>query len=253
MKYRIFAVVVVFVLLAIPHFTHADTLDSDSDGIHDEDERSIYYSDPFKADSDGDGFNDGVEIQNGYSPLYMYKKLDEVDSDSDGLKDGVEIALTTDIYISDTDKDGILDGEEAFAGYNPLKGDKDRSLSKHVEVNLNTQQLAYFLNGVKLGTMPVSTGLLKWATPNGEFEVLRKVPVKHYKGVGYDYPKTKWNLEFKRSYYIHGAYWHNQFGVQPMSHGCVNMAYKDVERIYTFLDVGDMVKVTGKTPTKKLK
>ena len=35
-----------------------------------------------------------------------------------------------------------------------------------------------------------------------------------------------------------------------MSHGCVNMAYKDVEKIYNFLDVGDKVKVYGKTPLR---
>lgn len=97
--------------------------------------------------------------------------------------------------------------------------------------------------------MPVSSGKLSTPTPLGEFEIMRKVPVVHYKGVDYDLPNTKWNLEFKRTYYLHGAYWHNQFGIRPMSHGCVNIAYKDVEKLYTFLDVGDKVKIVGKTPS----
>jgi lipoprotein-anchoring transpeptidase ErfK/SrfK len=57
-------------------------------------------------------------------------------------------------------------------------------------------------------------------------------------------------LGFKPSYYLHGAYWHNQFGIRPMSHGCVNIAYKDVEKLYAFMDVGDKVVISGKTPKR---
>ncbi|MDO9509717.1 MAG: L,D-transpeptidase, partial [Candidatus Magasanikbacteria bacterium] len=105
---------------------------------------------------------------------------------------------------------------------------------------------------VKVGQAPVSTGLIGMDTPNGEFKILRKRPVVHYKGPGYDLPNTKWNLEFKKSYYLHGAYWHNQFGIKPMSHGCVNIAYENAEKIYIFLSVGDKVVVTGKTPKGKV-
>ncbi len=42
--------------------------DSDSDGISDYDEINIYKTDPFSADTDGDGFTDGIEIQGGYNP-----------------------------------------------------------------------------------------------------------------------------------------------------------------------------------------
>lgn len=45
------------------------TTDSDRDGISDFDEVTLYGTDPFIADSDNDGFNDGVEILNGYNPL----------------------------------------------------------------------------------------------------------------------------------------------------------------------------------------
>lgn len=44
------------------------TVDSDSDGITDFDEVNIFQTDPFTADSDGDGFNDGAEILNGFNP-----------------------------------------------------------------------------------------------------------------------------------------------------------------------------------------
>jgi hypothetical protein len=44
-------------------------LDSDKDGISDYDEVNIYTTNPFAADSDADGFIDGLEIMNGFDPL----------------------------------------------------------------------------------------------------------------------------------------------------------------------------------------
>ncbi len=43
-------------------------LDTDKDGIADYDERNLYATNPFSADSDGDGFIDGTEIIKGYNP-----------------------------------------------------------------------------------------------------------------------------------------------------------------------------------------
>ncbi len=43
--------------------------DSDNDGITDFDELELYGTDPMSADTDGDGFIDGVEIIGGYDPL----------------------------------------------------------------------------------------------------------------------------------------------------------------------------------------
>jgi hypothetical protein len=45
------------------------TLDSDLDGLTDEDERNIYGTDPFNPDSDNDGYSDKVEIDGGFNPL----------------------------------------------------------------------------------------------------------------------------------------------------------------------------------------
>jgi hypothetical protein len=228
----------------------AEPVDSDNDGLTDDEEIRIYQTDPYNPDTDGDGIPDGVEIKNGYSPLTaLRKKLTDLDTDHDGLSDALEIALGTDLSVADTDIDGIKDGDEVFGGSNPLVGEGNRDVKRHAEVDLTTQQLSYYMNDVKIGSMPVSSGKLQTPTPLGEFSVLRKVPIVHYIGPGYNLPNTKWNLEFKRSYYLHGAYWHNQFGIRPMSHGCVNISYKDVVKLYSFLDVGDKVYIKGKTPT----
>lgn len=42
--------------------------DSDEDGLFDNEEVSIYQSNPLQFDSDGDGYSDGEEVRNGYSP-----------------------------------------------------------------------------------------------------------------------------------------------------------------------------------------
>lgn len=228
--------------------------DLDKDGLLDYDEINIYQTNPDKADTDSDGYIDGLEIAHGYSPLAVGKKsMKEIDSDSDGLSDATEIALRTDLMENDTDFDGISDGDEVNKGMNPHKGGGDKNVKRSAKVDLTNQHLYYYMNDVEVGSFPVSSGRINTPTPLGEFEIIRKLPVVRYAGIDYDYPNTKWNLEFKRSYYLHGAYWHNQFGKRPMSHGCVNIGYKDAEKLYAFLHVGDNVSVVGKTPVSVAK
>jgi len=50
--------------------------DSDSDGLSDFDETNKYFTDPNKADTDGDSYNDGAEIGGGYNPCGDGKLLD---------------------------------------------------------------------------------------------------------------------------------------------------------------------------------
>jgi len=50
-------------------FGTSDNLaDTDSDGLTDWDELKVYKSNPLVADTDGDTYIDGHEVQNGYSP-----------------------------------------------------------------------------------------------------------------------------------------------------------------------------------------
>jgi len=45
------------------------SLDSDSDGLSDTDEYNLYKTNPGKADTDDDGYNDKQELEDGYNPL----------------------------------------------------------------------------------------------------------------------------------------------------------------------------------------
>ncbi len=49
--------------------TSATSSDSDTDGLLDKDEVLIYQTNPLKADTDGDGKNDGYEVRRNSNPL----------------------------------------------------------------------------------------------------------------------------------------------------------------------------------------
>lgn len=68
--------------------------DSDEDGISDDDEVLRTGTDPARADSDGDGLGDGVEV------IYRMNPLDP-DMDNDGASDGQEVAGGTNPFFPD--------------------------------------------------------------------------------------------------------------------------------------------------------
>lgn len=232
--------------LFMPQISHSQVMsDSDGDGLNDLYELQVYYTDSKNPDTDGDGFSDGQEIANGYSPLQADgKTLMQVDSDGDSLNDNWELLLGTDLMDKDSDNDGYSDGEEVLNGYDPLD---DRSVQKEklIKVSIKDQELTYYFGDTIMDSFKISSGVKGMDTPTGDFEIMDKIPVKHYGGLGYDLPNTKWNLLFTKKiygYYIHGAYWHNNFG-QPMSHGCVNVAYENMEPLYWWAQVGTKVSI----------
>jgi outer membrane protein OmpA-like peptidoglycan-associated protein len=104
----------------IYHFGFSSSLDSDGDGLTDEQERK-YGTDPNNPDTDGDGLKDGEEVFKYHTdPL-------NPDTDGDGIPDGNEVfKFKTDPLKADTDDDGLTDGEEILK-YNtdPLRADTD--------------------------------------------------------------------------------------------------------------------------------
>ena len=107
------------------------TADPDSDGLENQTEFN-FNTNPNLSDTDSDGLNDGLEVNN-----HMTDPLD-ADSDDDGLNDGDEINThNSDPNDTDSDDDSLLDMEEVNTyGTNPNNSDSDNdSLSDDDEIN----------------------------------------------------------------------------------------------------------------------
>lgn len=128
--------------------------DSDGDGLPDEYEEE-YGCDPTNPDTDGDGLPDGYEIMTiGSNPADAYS-LDstlsdgEYDNDQDGLSNYEEYLLGTDPLRTDSDFDGLSDGDEVNVyGTDPLNPDTDGDgLSDGDEIALGLNPLVTDSNG----------------------------------------------------------------------------------------------------------
>ncbi|MBW6441276.1 hypothetical protein K0B03_04610, partial [Patescibacteria group bacterium] len=96
--------------------TDINKADTDDDGLSDFLEIRNWKTNPLLADTDGDGYFDGQEVEGGYDPLGP----GQLDSDGDGLGDADEKKFGTDINNADTDGDGLTDKEEIDLGRDPL-------------------------------------------------------------------------------------------------------------------------------------
>ena len=155
-----------------------------------------------------------------------------------------ELAYGIDLKNKDSDGDGYTDGDEFKNNYDPSSND-DKKYEKLIKIDIKKQFLEYYFGDKLLDSFYISSGIKGMDTPLGNFKVLDKVLSKQYGGRGYNfyYPNTKWNLHFttqKYRFYIHGAYWHNNFG-HKMSHGCVNVSYTDMEPLYMWADIGTKI------------
>lgn len=108
--------------------------------------------------------------------------------------------------------------------------------NRWIEVDLSEQKL-YAHEGDRIAyQFLVSSG--KWApTPTGEFRIWSKFKYTKMEGgrkeinTYYYLPNVPYTQFFYKGYGLHGTYWHNNFG-HPMSHGCVNLATPDAEKLF---------------------
>ena len=106
-------------------FTIVPSTDTDLDGLPDAWEESFFgtgnLSQGAGADPDMDGLTNLEEFNQGTNPTVS-------DSDNDGLSDGDEVNVHgTNPTNSDSDADGMTDGVEVSFGFDPLNGDQDNN------------------------------------------------------------------------------------------------------------------------------
>jgi subtilisin family serine protease len=108
------------------------SLDADSDGYNHDSDNCPLISNPAQADLDGDGAGDvcdndidGDGLTNAQETIYGTNSSNP-DTDGDGLNDGAEVnTYSTYPLIIDTDSDGLSDGEEVnIYGTNPTVSNK---------------------------------------------------------------------------------------------------------------------------------
>lgn len=122
---------------------------------------------------------------------------------------------------------------------------------KYILVDLSEQRLYAYENGILANTFLISAGKYPFTTPTGIHSVLAKKPYVDYTwsyGEGnpnnYSLGLVPWNLNFYGHFYIHYAYWHNNFG-HSMSHGCVNVNLTNMKWIYDWANVGIPVEISA--------
>lgn len=118
---------------------------------------------------------------------------------------------------------------------------------KWVEVDLSDKKLYAWEENRKVFEFLVSTGRPGYETPTGEFRVWRKVLSQRYKGGVpgtsgyYNLPNVPYSLFWGgenvpnwKGYALHGAYWHNDFGIKNRSSGCVNIKPEEAGLLYAW-------------------
>jgi lipoprotein-anchoring transpeptidase ErfK/SrfK len=117
--------------------------------------------------------------------------------------------------------------------------------AKWIEVNLSTQYLIAWENGVSVNETYVSTGRPGFETPTGTWYVNTKLLSQTMSGCiqgeCYYVPDVPWVMYFTDwGHALHGTYWHNNFG-HVMSHGCVNLPLDFAEWLYYWTPIGTPV------------
>lgn len=245
MKRYFFPLFLLLLLVASPAVA---VIDSDGDGVSDEDEINVYYTNPNNVDTDGDGFDDYTEITNDYSPHAVGERLWSHDYDKDGLNDKLERVLGTDLGVADTDGDGYSDGVEVYHGYDPLRASPTAILPQKIEIGIKEQRLRISSGRALLGEFPVSTGTYKYPTPLGLFKIDSKKQRAWSGSYGLWMP---WWMSFSKGIYgIHELpEWPsgikeglNHLG-HRVSHGCVRLGIDAAKLVYDWARLGTPVEI----------
>jgi lipoprotein-anchoring transpeptidase ErfK/SrfK len=119
-----------------------------------------------------------------------------------------------------------------------------REGERWVDVDLSSQTLIVFEGSTPLYATLISSGKSSrnkdkdHATPIGQWRIREKHITATMDGDGTDAGDNPYSIEdvpfvmyFHKSYAIHGAFWHRNFGAQ-MSHGCINLAPLDAKAVF---------------------
>jgi len=123
--------------------------------------------------------------------------------------------------------------------------------ARTVLVSLPDRQLAVLEHGNVIARFPIAVGAEASPTPTGDFRIVSSVsnPTYYHPGTvipaGKDNPLgTRWLGLSQKGYGIHGTNAPRSIG-HAASHGCIRLRNRDIERLFTMLQVGDAVEIRG--------
>ncbi|MGF1465876.1 MAG: L,D-transpeptidase [Sandaracinaceae bacterium] len=109
-----------------------------------------------------------------------------------------------------------------------------------IDVDLDRQVLVAYVGPRPVFATLVSTGRRPTSTPRGTFRVWVKLAESDMDDLerddvveNYAIQAVPWVQFFEGSVALHAAFWHDRFG-HRRSHGCVNLAPRDAERLFAF-------------------
>jgi lipoprotein-anchoring transpeptidase ErfK/SrfK len=118
---------------------------------------------------------------------------------------------------------------------------------RQIVISIADRRLALLEDGKLVKTYPVAVGARVSPSPDGEFAVINHAvrPTYRHGGKeilpGKDNPLgTRWIGLSRKGYGIHGTNVPSSIG-KAASHGCFRMAQRDVEDLYSRVQVGDTV------------
>jgi len=120
-----------------------------------------------------------------------------------------------------------------------------------VLVSLVDRKLAVIQDGEVIATFQVAVGADITPSPTGEFKVVSRVknPTYYHPGnvipAGKNNPLgTRWLGISQKGYGIHGTNAPGSIG-RAASHGCIRLRNRDMEKLFTLVQVGDAVEIRG--------
>jgi hypothetical protein len=120
---------------------------------------------------------------------------------------------------------------------------------RRVVISLPDRKLALFHNGQVVKIYRVAVGKPSTPSPRGAFRIVNRVtnPTYYHKGQvipsGRNNPVgSRWMGLSAKGYGIHGTNQPNSIG-KAASTGCIRMSKRDLEELFTLLEVGDAVEI----------
>jgi hypothetical protein len=112
-----------------------------------------------------------------------------------------------------------------------------------VAVDLYEQTVVAYEGNRMVFASLISSGLPKWSTPEGLFQVYERYEATRMSGASgqadfYFIEEVPYVMYFNGDVALHGTYWHDRFGYRQ-SHGCVNLATMDAWWLFQWTQAED--------------